>query len=75
MITCPFAMLELFELFNISHMFLFSGVEGSACLTDVVPWAVRPTNLIYDISLVFGGGVVGPLAKKTFFPRYARVLT
>jgi hypothetical protein len=35
------------ELFNISQMFLLSGVEGSACLTDVVPWAVRAINLIY----------------------------
>ena len=39
----------------------------------VVPWAVRATNLIYNISLVFGG-VIGLLTKETFFPRYLQVV-
>ncbi len=42
MVKCPSMFSDIrsiLQLLNISHMFLSSGVEGSACLTDVVPWA------------------------------------
>ena len=47
MVKCPSMFSDIrsiLELLNISHMFLSSGVEGSACLTDVVPWTLFPCN-------------------------------